>query len=1126
MQLKFTLNQRRRNLFGLSPLFLILFFLVAGKINAQQYVNGNLSTGATSSNGAAAPAGFTWSEVQAGNGTAGFGNNITNFTLADDFTIAAGSWNLTKITFYAYSTGFAGGTSPYNDVRVAIYNTNPSVGNPAPIYGDLTTNRFLASSTASMYRIFNATPGTTRQIWKIEATVATVLNAGTYWIEWGVGNGGLSNFSPASTVVGTVTQPGNNALQHTIAGNTWANANDGTNPQDFPFIIDYTTGACTGTPAPGNTLSTASTVCPGISFTLSLQNGTAGSGVTYQWQSSPDGTTWTNITGATNASYTTTLTATTQYRCNVTCSGNTGTSTPVTVALTPPSNCYCTPPASDCTDDDVITRVRISTLDNASSCGTGPPAGYSNYTTTVAAPTVYSGAANPITVDAPATWTEGVCVWIDYNQNGQFETTEYTSLGNKPAGQTSVTGNIAIPSTALNGTTRMRVRIRFGGVFTNTQACTGSTFSETEDYNVTIAPCVPVTITGAPSSSTIVCGASTSFTVTTAGTLPAYSWQYRTSASGIWQTVTNGGIYSGATTATLTLTDVSQAFSGYQYRALVTGGCSAVDFTSPPATLTVNAIVPVVNPASATICAGSVQQLSLTNSVSAPVTAVFNASAGLPLAIPDNNPTGANNTLVVSGIPAGAVVTEMKVRFSVPAHTWAGDLCAVIRAPNNQILNLDYFISATGAGPTGSGMVNTTFSSLGGPLLSSTTSPYTGTFRADAVTAGAPAPGPTGFAPTTNLWTALYSTLNGNYTLAMYDGFGGDVGSLTAWSIEITYVSPALAQGTWNGPAGTMFTDAGATVPYTGTPATSIYVKPTATTNNYTVSFTTPIPCTSATTTVPVNVSNPATGLTVTPATRSVCLGGSTTFTASTTGGNPIAYQWQVSTDGGLTYNNITGATSATLTVSGVTQAMSGNRYRFTVTSAPCTPAVVSASIGTLTVNPLPTVTLSSPVVSLIPGRTTTITGTSTPAAAAGGWSWTLNGSAIGGTTNTQTVSIDGLGSYQATVTDVNGCVNTSNTIDIGAEASDKLWIYPNPTTGAFQVRLYYAGGLAEKRVVTIYNPLGQAITSREFTLVSGVAPYLQMDFDLGGVKAKGTYVVKVADHFTGKVISGLVLVQ
>lgn len=47
--------------------------------------------------------------------------------------------------------------------------------------------------------------------------------------------------------------------------------------------------------------------------------------------------------------------------------------------------------------------------------------------------------------------------------------------------------------------------------------------------------------------------------------------------------MTNGGIYSGATTATLSLANVSADYNGYQYRALVTGGCSAVDFTSPAA---------------------------------------------------------------------------------------------------------------------------------------------------------------------------------------------------------------------------------------------------------------------------------------------------------------------------------------------------------------------------------------------------------------------------------------------------------------------------------------------------------------------------------------------------------------
>jgi hypothetical protein len=107
----------------------------------------------------------------------------------------------------------------------------------------------------------------------------------------------------------------------------------------------------------------------------------------------------------------------------------------------------------------------------------------------------------------------------------------------------------------------------------------------------------------------------------------------------------------------------------------------------------------------------------------------------------------------------------------------------------------------------------------------------------------------------------------------------------------------------------------------------------------------------------------------------------------------------------------------------------------------------------------------------------------------------------------------------------VNGCVNTSNQLVIGAEASDKLWIYPNPTPGAFQVRLYYAGNAAEKRVVSIYNAKGQLITSRTFELNYRSAPYLSMNFDLSGM-ARGTYVVKVGHEYSGRIVSGLVLVQ
>jgi hypothetical protein len=142
MQPIFTLL-RSRSINYLTSLVLVVAMLFTGSVLAQPYVNGNLSTGATSSNGTAAPAGFTWSEVQTGNTSAGFSASIAGgFTLADNFTINCGSWNVTKFTFFAYSSGYAGATTPFNDARVQVFNTDPSVGAPTPIWGDLTTKYF------------------------------------------------------------------------------------------------------------------------------------------------------------------------------------------------------------------------------------------------------------------------------------------------------------------------------------------------------------------------------------------------------------------------------------------------------------------------------------------------------------------------------------------------------------------------------------------------------------------------------------------------------------------------------------------------------------------------------------------------------------------------------------------------------------------------------------------------------------------------------------------------------------------------------------------------------------------------------------------------------------------------
>jgi len=1115
MQPNFTLTKRKSiEIFKL--LFFIPLFMLSFVAISQQYTNGPLSTGATAAS-VTAPTGFTWSEVQAGNTVGGFAVAAGSFSLADNFSVT-GSWSVTKFTFFGYSTGYTGTTSPFTDVRVAIFNTDPSVGNPTPVFGDRTTNRFLASSTASMYRIFNATPGTTRQIWKIEAVVPVTLTTGNYWVEFALGNGGLSNFTPSVTIVGTTSPAGANAKQRTAAG-AWTTVLDGTNAQELPFIIDYATSACSGTPAPGNTISSVTSACPGINFNLSLQNPTAGSGVTYQWQSSADGLTWANVTGATNPVLTSNLTASTYYRCQVTCTGNTGTSTPVLVALAPTSACYCAAGATS-TAFEKISNVTFGTINNNSTS----TAGYENFLTQ--STNVIAGQTLPISVSiSNAFSSDEVRVWIDFNQNGNFtdagEAVYVSSRGVGPH-----VGNITISTGATLGATRMRVRMHDAAAGGNTTPCGNSTYGQVEDYTVNIQPCVQNAFTTQPANTTISCGGNATFTVAASGSAPLFTWQFRTSPTAGWQELLNGGVVSGATTATLTLTNVPTTWNGYEIRSILRGPCTGVT-PGNAAILTVNPVQTNVSPASAVICRGDLQRLIITNfaSTSAPMTSTF-TSTDVPKAIPDANAAGVTSNLTVSGLPAGASITGLAVKFSIPNHTWPGDVVVVLRTPNGQVLNLDYYITGTGYGP-GNGMVNTNISSAGTAALSSSVSPFTGTFRADR--AGSADAAPSGMPVTTTSWASLYGAAAGTYTLGLRDSYGGDVGTLTAWSVDVTYVIPSYGEGVWTAtPAatGTMFLDAAGLVPYNGTLEDTIYVRPTENTV-YSVFFNSTIsPCTSAPAQVPVSVGVPIANLSV-PATVATCVGNGFSITAThdavpATNTAPI-YQWQSSTDGGVTWVTLTSpsSTTRTLTVASTTQSMNGIRYRILSRSGSCAIAVSGST--TLTVNALPVVRLAAPTVSLTPGRTTTITGTSSPAAAT--WTWSLNGGTIGGTSNTQTVNIDGLGNYAATVRDVNGCVNTSNVLTIGAEASDKLWIYPNPTSGAFQIRYYHAGDMNEKRIISVYNTAGQLVATQTFNLTFTSAPYLRMDVDLSGA-ARGTYVVKVAHEYSGKIVSGLVLVQ
>ncbi|MCR5861316.1 T9SS type A sorting domain-containing protein [Flavobacterium sp. J372] len=106
---------------------------------------------------------------------------------------------------------------------------------------------------------------------------------------------------------------------------------------DYTGFISYAkSNLCSGTPNPGNTIASATSICLGTSVSLSVENATDGSGVSYQWQSSANGVNFTDIDGATAATLTVTPAAPTYYQLKVTCSAGpaVGTSTSVFVQFT------------------------------------------------------------------------------------------------------------------------------------------------------------------------------------------------------------------------------------------------------------------------------------------------------------------------------------------------------------------------------------------------------------------------------------------------------------------------------------------------------------------------------------------------------------------------------------------------------------------------------------------------------------------------------------------------------------------------------------------------------------------------------------------------------------------------
>jgi hypothetical protein len=280
--------------------------------------------------------------------------------------------------------------------------------------------------------------------------------------------------------------------------------------------------------------------------------------------------------------------------------------------------------------------------------------------------------------------------------------------------------------------------------------------------------------------------------------------------------------------------------------------------------------------------------------------------------------------------------------------------------------------------------------------------------------------------------------------------------------------------------------------------------------NQYRVKLTTSCSVASISTNSAVLTVLPQANIVSNPSNFLACAGTDATFSISAEGTN-VQYQWQVSTDNGVSYTNISGATNNTLLLSAITNSMNNNKYRVIVSANPCGNVSTPA---TLNISASPIVTIQAqPYRNLYPGLSTILTATSVPAGAS--FNWYKNGNLISGVSgNSLAVDFEDRGSYTAKA--ISECTNISNTLIIGDSATSKIFIYPNPNNGQFYVQ-FFGTNQSQSGKITMFDSKGAKVVTQSFNLTSA---YEKIEV-IAKKLAAGTYLIMVTDSKGNKINSG-----
>ena len=462
----------------------------------------------------------------------------------------------------------------------------------------------------------------------------------------------------------------------------------------------------------------------------------------------------------------------------------------------------------------------------------------------------------------------------------------------------------------------------YRAVFTNGL---GTATTKAATLTINVAP----TITKQPTGATVVVGQKATFTASAGGTpTPTVQWQVSRDSGAIWTNVTN------ATATTFTLTSTTNE-NGDEFRAVFTN--SAGQAISSPATLT---LAPTAGP---TITSQPVNQ-----TVAASQTVTFTASAGgsPPPTIQWQVSTNGGSTWTNI---AGTYATTLTV---TAASTLNGNRYRAVFS-NNILANGDYEAATLVDATTGDVLP---FGWLVGPPNPASLSKVNVSTATDSTEFLGPENGSqyirfqsaanngsrdclyqdlntvAGQTYTVSFWVAITSTSVGN-TLELNP----------VWD-ENTSTQKSMTNAFYTSPSNTapigykhfVFTETASSsktrIDFHGIDANgsilvdNVSVVATATTNSATLTVT-------SASIAPI--------ITTQPTNQTVTAGQSATFTAAASGTPNPTVQWQLSTNGGSTWSNITGATSSTCTVANTTTSQNGYEYR----------AVFSNSAGSATTN-------------------------------------------------------------------------------------------------------------------------------------------------------------------------------